>query len=151
MGARAAVVTGEEGVWGGEPGGVGLCEWGEADDERQATEVGTGGRGDTERPRPVLCIWSASRTAASDRLVAALSDDGEVGALENALAAPADRFERYWESMFVVVDEPGCGNGLTGDDLIIAILAGAIPIYRGDPLVHLDFNCERMVLSLIHT
>lgn len=52
----------------------------------------------------------------------------------------AEKYDLYGESKFAVTFENEATVGYTSEKLPDALLAGCVPIYWGDPTVHLDFN-----------
>ncbi|KAA3630742.1 MAG: hypothetical protein DWQ08_05815 [Proteobacteria bacterium] len=59
--------------------------------------------------------------------------------------APLEKWHLYRRAVFVAIDEYGALPGAAGDELVLAMAAGAIPVYRGDPAVAWDLNPRRFI------
>ncbi len=57
---------------------------------------------------------------------------------------PAQRLEIYKSCQFVLIEESVPSGGVS-EDLVLAILGGAIPVYRGDPVANFEINSKRFL------
>ena len=57
---------------------------------------------------------------------------------------PAQKLEIYRQFQFIFIKESALCGGVR-DDLILAILAGAVPVYTGDPLANYEINGKRII------
>lgn len=99
------------------------------------------------RSKTRFCTYvQGNRLAFREDFVRALQRYGRVdcaGPSLNNTGFVADRvrkYELYRESKFAVTFENEAALGYTSEKLPDALLSGCIPIYWGDPTVHLDFD-----------
>jgi len=100
---------------------------------------------DPERKRGYIAIAGGVPGLLTNELMGKFSLYGQVSTQPAMDSGRIERFERFFDTVFVIIDEPNCAPGHVCDDFVLALIAGAIPVYRGDPLLHLDFNSARWI------
>ena len=100
---------------------------------------------DTDRPRHNFAVTCGLSNPLANEAFNQLSQYGNVVEMPSQSASLLDRYAAYFDSVFVIIDEQFCSAGSVCDDFVLALVAGAIPVYRGDPLLYMDFNPLRWI------
>lgn len=121
------------------------------------------GRDDEDRISPSILTDEVPREREPEWEYAILSREGSYGPAPSAWidtlrrsgrsvevpasTHPRKKFELFRRSKFTAVEEPGILAGGLGEDLVLAIASGSVPVYGGDPAVHWDINPGRFLAA----